>query len=641
MNGFKFKSAFLLIGLLTVLTAVAQVRVDQTTTELASKYFAEKEFARAAPLFKDIYLASGNATYFRYYIQCLAEMGEYAEAETEVRKEIRKSKTPRPELHIHLGYLLKMGNKTTEATAQYLEAFRVVPANRSAYVLTANHFMQWREYEMAEQLLMAGRDKIPGEKFNTELAQIYLYLRNYSRLIEELLEVVKSAENQLPLAQSYLTSAMYMDIENGVREEFRSTILKRIQTEPEVAGYSRLLIWFFLQEKQFAAALRQSIALDRRTGGEEIQILNLAQMALNNQNYGDAEAAFSYVLEKGKENPNYIAAYLQKLHAGYLRFTNSSNATRESAATLALQFEEGIEVIGYNSQSISLLKEYAHLLAFYLGETQKAINILEKGLSTSGLRPQQTGELKTGLADIYVYAGDPWEATLLYSQVIDANRDNALGDQVKLKKARLGYFLGNFSWARAQLDVLKASTSKLTANDAMELSLFIGDNADQDSTETALIDFARADLLFFRHQDQEALALLDSITSRYPWHALGDDILLRKARIEDRQGQYTSAISLLEKITTSYAGDLLADDALFMMAEIWHYKLHDAEKAAQAYKEILFSYPGSIYVSEARSRYREQTPPKNTPEIQEGSDPTLLPPPSGEKERKFFKGGRP
>jgi hypothetical protein len=151
--------------------------------------------------------------------------------------------------------------------------------------------------------------------------------------------------------------------------------------------------------------------------------------------------------------------------------------------------------------------------------------VLEKGLEIPRLKPEESGMLKTEMADIYVFAGDPWEATLLYSQVIDANKNNALGDEVKLKKAKLGYYMGNFSWAKAQLDVLKASTSKLTANDAMELSMLIGNNLNLDSTAVPLQMFARADLLFFRNKDAEAMATLDSIAELYPYHTLTDNIL--------------------------------------------------------------------------------------------------------------------
>ena len=182
--------------------------------------------------------------------------------------------------------------------------------------------------------------------------------------------------------------------------------------------------------------------------------------------------------------------------------------------------------------------------------------------------------LKTELADVYVYANDPWEATLLYSQVIDANKDNSLGDEVKLKKARLGYYLGNFSWAKAQLDVLKASTSKLTANDAMELSMLISNNLDLDTTAVPLQMFSRADLLFFRNKDSLAMATLDSIQEIYPYHSLVDDILFRKSKIANRtSGIMNRPPKYLEQIKSDFTYDLLGDDAQFALAELYNYHL--------------------------------------------------------------------
>ncbi|HNX78643.1 MAG TPA: hypothetical protein PKJ24_02115, partial [Prolixibacteraceae bacterium] len=277
----------------------------------------------------------------------------------------------------------------------------------------------------------------------------------------------------------------------------------------------------------------------------------------------------------------------------------------EKARQLAANFEENLSLLGYSAMTLQLVKAFAHLLSFYLKESEKAIAVLEKGLKIPGLKAEEWGDLKTELADVYINADDPWEATLLYAQVIDANKENALGDEVKLKKAKLGYYMGNFDWAKAQLDVLKASTSKLTANDAMELALFISNNSGQDSTQAALTRFARADLLFFKNKDSLALLTLDSIQSMFTFDLLGDDILYRKAKIEVRRNNYLQAITLLEEIVRNFSWDLLADDALFMMGEIWQYQLRDNAKAAEAYRKILFDYSGSIYVSEARKRYRE------------------------------------
>ena len=78
-------------------------------------------------------------------------------------------------------------------------------------------------------------------------------------------------------------------------------------------------------------------------------------------------------------------------------------------------------------------------------------------------------------ADIRIASGDPWEAILLYSQVEKALKEEPLGHEAKYRNALVSYYLGEFGWAETKLDVLKASTEKLIANDAMKLSMFIKD----------------------------------------------------------------------------------------------------------------------------------------------------------------------
>jgi tetratricopeptide (TPR) repeat protein len=419
------------------------------------------------------------------------------------------------------------------------------------------------------------------------------------------LNLVKQDEKQLRRVESVLASAMRIDVDDALRSNFRQQVLKRIQAEPNVIGYNRLLIWFFLQEKQFAGALRQSIALDRRTGNEDTQIFQLGQMALNNKMYDEAERAFNYLVNKDEESPHYIPAYVQNIHASFLRFTTGDAEAQTDGLELAGKFEHSLEMLGYSAGTLGLISDYAHLLAFYLGDTEKAISVLEEGLKIPRLKPEESGMLKTEMADIYVYAGDQWEATLLYSQVIDTNKNNTLGDAVKLKKARLGYYMGNFSWAKAQLDVLKASTSKLTANDAMKLSMLIGNNLNLDTTAVPLQMFARADLLFFRNKEAEALATLDSIAEIFPFHSLTDNILYRKAKIEIDRNNFETAAGYLQEIADNFSYGLLADDALFTLAELFNYQLDEKEKAKELYRTMLTRHPGSVFTEESREKFRE------------------------------------
>ena len=597
----------LLILLTGLNTGFAQQKRSevQTKSSLAIRYYNAKDYEKAAPLLKEVYELTRNSTYFRYYINSLISLNQFAEAESELQREIKKQKTPRPEYYVHLGQVYKSQNRDEEAQIMFEDAVNNIPADRGSYLTTANSFLAWGEYGLARDVYLKGRATLPEESFNYELARTYLYLRDYTNMMEEYLNLLREDEKHLARVQSSLSSAMRLDIDDGLRDQFRGQVLKRIQAEPNIIGYNRLLIWFFLQEKKFSSALRQSVALDKRTGAEDGQIALLGDLALRNKEYTQAQKAYTYLMDKGEQTPFFPQAFARNIHAKYLEYTNEGDGDLEVGQALATDFENGLIYLNIGPATLNLVREYAHLLAFYLNDSEKAISVLEEGEKVPQLKPDELGLLKTEMADIYVYADDPWEAMLIYSQVIDANKKNRLGDEVKLKKAKLGYYMGNFSWAKAQLDVLKASTSKLTANDAMELSMLIGNNLNLDTTAVPLQMFSSADLLFFQNRPDEAMLVLDSITDLYPYHTLVDNILFRKAKIEMDNQNYALAAEYLQTIVTDFSYDLLGDDALYLLAEINNYHLGQPEKAKELYKQMLTSYPGSVFTEESREKYRE------------------------------------
>ena len=178
----------------------------------------------------------------------------------------------------------------------------------------------------------------------------------------------------------------------------------------------------------------------------------------------------------------------------------------------------------------------------------------------------------------------------------------------KFRNAKLSYYNGDFQWAKSQLDVLRASTSKLVANDAMQLSLLISDNMEEDSTYDMLQLYANADLMIYRGQLDSAWVLLDEITVRNLSHPLFDEVLMQKAKIRMKQARYTEADSLLQFIADHYSSDILADDALFLLAELNQQQLNNPDKARQCYERLILDYPESLYTDRARRRLKDLKP---------------------------------
>lgn len=590
-----------LIGLPSVTVAQIQAQ-DLDRVQLAIRYYQQKDYEKAAALYKELYESTLSRTYFERYITCLIGIPDYDKASEEIEKAIRTNEND-PDLYVQWAFLLKNQGLEEESNEKLQDALSLVVPSRAEYIQLANSMVSRGEYDFAEKVYQEAMQKLPDENFHYELGRVYLYERDYQKMFDEYMILIRTDESLIVGVQSNILSALRSDVDNSLHEYFRTLLIKKIQEDPDVIVYNRMLVWYFMQVNNFAGALRQEIALDRRTNAEDIPLNELAKIAGRNGDYKDAIDAYNYLIDKGKEQSLYRTAVQGRMQLEYLQFTETKQEER-LPEQLNNQFEETLEELGTSAETYSLIIDYAHFLAFYYGQSERALSILNEAMSLRDLTLYQQDLIKTELADVNVYGGDMYEAILLYSQVIENNKTNDLGDQVKLKKAKLGYYMGDLNWAKAQLDVIKASTSKLVANDAMQLSIFIGTNTSSDTTQVPVQQFGRADLLRFRNQQEESWAVLDSIETNYPYNSLIDDIYYRKAGLLASNGDFEQAATYLEKIVTGYAYDLLGDDAMFELADIYENHLNRKEEAAELYKNLLLQFPGSVYASEAREIFR-------------------------------------
>lgn len=244
------------------------------------------------------------------------------------------------------------------------------------------------------------------------------------------------------------------------------------------------------------------------------------------------------------------------------------------------------------------------LYGFYLDKKDPALVYLEEAVKTARTNPDLIAKCKLDMGDIYLLKNEPWESTLLYSQVEKEAKDQPIGYEAKLRNAKLSYYKGEFELAQSHLDILKMATSREIANDAMELSLLIQDNLALDTVGEAMKEYAAIEMLLFQNKNDEALQRLDQMKENYPKHSLIDEVLWLQAKIYIRQDKNEKAVEQLEKIVNNYSYDILSDDAHFVIAKLLEEKLNQKEKAMEMYQTHLAKYPGSIYAVEARKRFR-------------------------------------
>ena len=90
-----------------------------------------------------------------------------------------------------------------------------------------------------------------------------------------------------------------------------------------------------------------------------------------------------------------------------------------------------------------------------------------------------------------------------------------------------------------------------------------------------------------------------------PGEVIYDDALFLQAKLYVKQEKYLNAIASLDKIIAANNQGFLTDDVYFMMAEIYKNNLLDIEKAKEYYQKIIFEHPSSIYLVDARKKYRK------------------------------------
>ena len=421
------------------------------------------------------------------------------------------------------------------------------------------------------------------------------------KLQNHLVSGVVESSISLKYAQNILQRSLVMED----YDKLEMKVIQEMQNNPENYALNEMMIWIYYQKKDFYGALMQAKAFDRKNKMGGKKVMEVGEISMKNKDYENAIEAFEYITSNYPKSQYNLPAKKNIIYAKEEVVKNEFPIDTSKVRSLIDDYNYILEIYGSSLQNADLYRRIASLHAFYLGEKEKSIGILEKLISIQGVDRQLVSNAKLDLGDIYLLKDEPWEASLLYSQVEKDNKDTPMGHQAKLKNAKLSYFKGEFELAKAHLDILKLATSREIANDALDLSLLIQDNTGLDTTTDAMKEYSNVELLIFQHKMDEAIRDLDAMLIRYPNHSLTDEIYFQQAQIYLRIGEYQKAVAPLQKIDESYADDILADDAIMLLAKLYEEKLNDKDLAKTLYKSIITDYSGSIYVDEARKRYRE------------------------------------
>jgi tetratricopeptide (TPR) repeat protein len=589
-------------------SAIAQINLqsggNNSKEALAIQFFEQKEYEKANVYLDDLFDKNPNV-WFGYYYKSLLMVKDVEKAEKITKKQIKNNKSD-VSLFVLLGNIYNITGDKKKEEECYQKALKELNPVQPFVNNLAQAFVDAKLYDNAIAVYNKGKKATPDYPYFYERADVYKLKGDVVSMVNEYLDAIDFRDSELYMAQNNLQNSLGYDEESaGLKNPIlKQELQKRIQSKPDKIVFAEFLIFILKQQKEFDAAFVQSKSIDKRNKEDGRRVYELARICVSNKAWETAQRCYQYLIDK----PNCIyseSSSIEILGVEYELVLEKPQATKEELITVEQKLQAASDKHKGTFMQTFVVKNLATLKAYYLNKPEEAIALLEEVISNPSIKPVDKADYKILQADIYLVSGAIWDASLLYSQVEKDFKYEPIGHEAKFKNAKLSFYAGDFKWAKTQCDVLKGATTKLIANDALDLSLIITDAIGVDTNEVPLQLFASAELMIVQHRYSEAIARMDSVNLLFSNNTLGDDIFYKKAAIYERTNRFADAEKMYKDIVEFYPSELYGDDAQYKLAQLYEYKLKDSTKAKDAYEAIITNYPGSIFVTEARKRYRE------------------------------------
>lgn len=611
----RFKYLFIvLFSIVSVSSFFSQV--STIDFQLAKKYYLDSDYEKAALYYEKIFKESEHRLkIYENYKSTFIELNKFKEAEKLIKTLIKENPNKLKFL-VDLGVIYGLVDRSDKKNQVFDKAIEKI-IKETTYDNAFDLGLAFEKIGNLEKALevylnFESKNLLNPFAFHSKIALIYNKTGQTNKMINTFFEMLDFNNKFLQNVQNGLVNSI--DFENNLKEKeiLRQSIIEKIQANPKKIVYIELLAWFYMLNNDYENAYTQIKALDKKLNKNGSKLLELGNTALNNQDFKVAIKCFDDVVLKSNSLDYKFEAKNKKLFALKSKILYGNQIIQEELEELKAnyllilsQLNNSKNVYNNSIRKYNLLLDLSEIEAFYLGDISSAKQHLNNAILIPRLKEKQKGNAKLKLANILVLEDNIWEASLMYLQIEKQFKDDQLGHLAKFKNAQVYYFSGEYDWCQAQLKVLKASTSKLIANDALELSVLISDNYNMDTSEVAMKLFSYADMLTFQQQFSKANILYDSILKNFKNHSLNDEIIFRKAKINLKQHNYQKAVEHFKLLIDNYPNSILLDNALFLIASIYEEKIKDFDQAKKYFKTILFDHKGSLYAAESRKRFRK------------------------------------
>lgn len=575
--------------------------MSQTIDErLAIQFYENNEFEKAESVFKKLYKrGSPSVVVYEYYLNTLIAMKKHKDAERLVETLLRKFPN-NLSLSVDLGMVYDRSGKNDKSKNYFDKVIKSSQSNIFKIRSLAEGFKRRGYIDEAIKAYELGVKKHGAPVFYIDLIYAYRMGLKAKDLIDFSLTLVTEDPNMFSFVIKNL-DVVFDDSTNTSYLQKQS--LSYLQKDPSNLVFGMLLVECYVQQKKFDLALKQIISIDRFEGTKGKRVLGFARLCVKNKSFVVAGNAYSYLVNLGEFNNYYIDGQNGLINTLYAQTSLAINPNKEKINDLTIKIKQFIYKEGVNYKTAQSIFRLAEINLFYLDKTEVAVGLLLELLKAPRLKETFVAKTKLLLGDCYLVLNNIWDARLMYGQVEKQFKEDAFGQEARFKSAQLSYYVGDFEYAKNQLDILKTATTQLISNNALELSLLIQDNTGLDSTDDAMKEYAKAEFLLYQNKISKCKVTLNLLPFKYPNHSLSDEILYLKAQVQEKLGNYEEAYRLYQSVYENFGQDILADNALFRSALINLQVLEKKEEALVLFEKIILEYNSSLFVSRARGYY--------------------------------------
>lgn len=595
-----------------ILTSVPLLNLyaqDLDEIHLANEYLLKGDKKKALELFQDLSKQDVNTPFiYNNYLNTMLDLGAFNDAQVFLKK-ISKKDPANIQYSLDLGFVLIRSGEMGKAESHFNKLIQENKDNVQRIKLMGDFFMSRSLIDYGIKAMVDSRRHLGNEfLYCLDLAMLYRIQGSQDKMVQEYLTYVTQNAANIQYVKNIMQALLTKPEE---LQSLEKLLYDKVQQFPDIEVYADLLIWVTMQQKDFNASFIQARAYDKRYKREGEKTMEVARVALDNEDYDNALKIYRYITRTYQNTPNYLLAKLGLIRTREARIKRTFPVNPDSVKILVSDYKNFISIYPDNQNSLEAARSEASLYANYLDQKDSAVHILGTLIANPRTSLYLKSKAKLDLGDIFLLKGEPWESTLLYSQVEKTQKENPVGYEAKLKNAKLSYYKGDFQLAQEHLDILKEATTREISNDAIDLSLRIKENIAFDSSGLALKDYAKIELLLYQNKLNDALSAIEKLKTGVGTNGesiststILDDVLWLEANLKMKQGQFQQSITVLQHILDQFPDDILADDAYFLQAEIYERQLKDLEKAKEMYREFLNRFAGSVFAAEARKRYR-------------------------------------